>query len=55
MRAERKSNNVLGNYIEVTDIINGQLVRRIYEGYSIADAKAMFKEETQSENINRAL
>jgi len=33
--------------VEISDIVGGYLVSRLYIGYTIAEAKARFKEETR--------
>jgi hypothetical protein len=33
--------------IEVSDIVRGYLVSRLYVGYTVAQARAKFKEETR--------
>lgn len=33
--------------IEVSDIVGGYLVSRLYIGYTVTEAKARFKEETR--------
>lgn len=33
--------------IEVSDIVDGYLVSRLYIGYTVREAKARFKEETR--------
>ena len=35
----------LNGNIWISDVINGQLVNRAYIGYSVRDAKRMFKQE----------
>lgn len=54
MMVERKANNVLGPYYEITDIVNGYLFRRIYEGYTRKEAIALYREERKEERNKRS-
>ena len=43
MIVEKLNNNMIGNYIQISDNFNYFWVTEIYEGYSIKEAKRMFK------------
>ena len=45
MIVEKLNNNMIGNYIQISDIIKGFWVTEIYEGYTIKQAKKHYKEK----------
>lgn len=49
MRVER---NKINGSVAVTDIINNQLVTKVYYGYTKKEAEKMFKKEFKTEAVN---
>tara|TARA_Y100001972_G_C7506782_1_gene256269 strand:- start:409 stop:555 length:147 start_codon:yes stop_codon:yes gene_type:complete len=45
MIVEKLNNNIIGNYIQISDIIKGFRVTEIYEGYTIKQAKKHYKQK----------
>ena len=43
MIVEKLNNNMIGNYIRISDIIKGFWVVEVYEGYTIKEAKKLYK------------